>query len=60
MRTIQTTTSPLECALLGLLHQMPRSGYNLRKTFSSSPLAAFSDSPGAVYPALRQLEGERG
>lgn len=56
MRTIQTTNSSLEHALLGLLDQKPRSGYDLRKIFGSTPLAHFSDSPGAVYPALRRLE----
>lgn len=59
MRTIQRPNSSLEQALLGLLHQEPRSGYDLRKIFGSTPLAQFSDSPGAVYPALRRLE-ERG
>jgi DNA-binding PadR family transcriptional regulator len=56
MRTIQTPNSTLERALLGLLDQEPRSGYDLRKIFGSTPLAQFSDSPGAVYPALRRLE----
>jgi DNA-binding PadR family transcriptional regulator len=43
-------------ALLGLLHQTPASGYDLRKFFLSSPMKSFSDSPGAIYPALRRLE----
>jgi DNA-binding PadR family transcriptional regulator len=47
--------STLGYALLGLLHEGPRSGYDLRKTFVSTPLAHFSDSPGAIYPALRRL-----
>jgi DNA-binding PadR family transcriptional regulator len=47
--------SPLAYALLGLLHQAPQSGYDLRKTFVSTPLSHFSDSPGAIYPALRRL-----
>jgi DNA-binding PadR family transcriptional regulator len=42
-------------ALLGLLHQVPRSGYDLRKAFATTPLGHFSDSPGAIYPALRRL-----
>ncbi len=49
--------SNLDFALLGLLHQGPRSGYDLRKAFTSSPLAHFSDSPGAIYPALLRLRG---
>ena len=48
--------SLLECALLGLLRQAPSSGYDLRKVFALTPLVHFSDSPGAVYPALRRLE----
>lgn len=43
-------------ALLGLLHQKAASGYDLRKFFTSSPMKSFSDSPGAIYPALRRLE----
>lgn len=43
-------------ALLGLLEQHPRSGYDLRKIFALTPLMAYSDSPGAIYPALRRLE----
>ena len=43
-------------ALLGLLQQKPASGYDLRKTFSSTSLRSYSDSPGAIYPALSRLE----
>jgi len=48
--------SPLAFALLGLIWQEARSGYDLRKFFSSTPMISFSDSPGAIYPALRRLE----
>lgn len=48
--------SALEHALLGLLHQQPRSGYDLRKVFTATPMGIFSDSPGAIYPALKRLE----
>ena len=51
--------STLEYALLGLLHGAPQSGYDLRKTFVSTPMALFSDSPGAIYPALRRLSRRR-
>ena len=51
--------SLLGYALLGLLHQQPLSGYDLRKIFASTPIGEFSDSPGAIYPALRRLQ-ERG
>jgi DNA-binding PadR family transcriptional regulator len=48
--------SLLGYALLGLLHQRPSSGYALRRAFALTPLGTFSDSPGAIYPALRRLE----
>jgi len=48
--------SSLEHALLGLLQQQPRSGYDLRKVFAATPMGTFSDSPGAIYPALHRLE----
>jgi DNA-binding PadR family transcriptional regulator len=48
--------SLLEHAVLGLLRQQPRSGYDLRKIFAATPIGMFSDSPGAIYPALRRLE----
>ena len=48
--------SLLGYALLGLLHQRPGSGYVLRKIFATTPMGTFSDSPGAIYPALRRLE----
>ena len=50
------STTALGFALLGLLHQAPASGYDLRKFFVSTPMKSFSDSPGAIYPALRRLE----
>jgi DNA-binding PadR family transcriptional regulator len=51
--------STLGYALLGLLHAAPQSGYDLRKTFVTTPMALFSDSPGAIYPALRRLRRQR-
>jgi DNA-binding PadR family transcriptional regulator len=49
-------TSELGYALLGLLHQQPMSGYDLRKIFTTTAMGSFSDSPGAIYPALGRLE----
>lgn len=52
------TTRPislLEGALLGLVHDEPRSGYALRKLFATTPMGNFSDSPGSIYPALARL-----
>src|SRR5258708_2138535 len=43
-------------ALMGLLHESPLSGYGVRKIFTDSPMGSFSNSPGAIYPALERLE----
>lgn len=43
-------------AILGLLRQQPMSGYDLRKVFATTAMGSFSDSPGAIYPALHRLE----
>jgi DNA-binding PadR family transcriptional regulator len=51
--------SLLGYALLGLLYSRPSSGYDLRKIFALTPLRSFSDSPGAIYPALQRLEERR-
>ena len=48
--------SDLGYALLGLVAEKECSGYDLRRIFSDTPMARFSDSPGAIYPALRRLE----
>ena len=48
--------TPLEFALLGLMHPEPMSGYDLRKIFMTTALGNYSSSPGAIYPALRRLE----
>ena len=46
----------LELAIMGLLWQQPRSGYDLLKVFSETAMGGFSSSPGAIYPALKRLE----
>lgn len=52
----ERTPTTLEYALLGLLHQQPQSGYDLRKIFETTALGNYSGSPGAIYPALNRLE----
>jgi DNA-binding PadR family transcriptional regulator len=52
---MKARVSLLGYAILGLLHQRPSSGYALRKAFATTPMGTFSDSPGAIYPALRRL-----
>ena len=46
----------LQYLLLFLVAQAPFSGYDIRHMFQSSPVGRFSDSPGAIYPALARLE----
>jgi DNA-binding PadR family transcriptional regulator len=46
-------------SLLGLLRQEPQSGYDLLRLFSTTPLMTYSDSPGAIYPALDRLQEQR-
>jgi DNA-binding PadR family transcriptional regulator len=48
--------SKLGYALLGLLWANPASGYDLRKIFSRTAMTTYSDSPGAIYPALGRLQ----
>ena len=50
--------STLRLAILGLLAGEPRSGYDLRRVFTTTPLGHFSSSPGAIYPALERLADE--
>lgn len=56
MRTKPTERTTLEYALLGLIREVPRTGYELRKIFVETAMAGYSGSPGAIYPALRRLE----
>jgi DNA-binding PadR family transcriptional regulator len=46
-----------EQILLGLIGVEPRSGYELKRLFQDSPPAVYQPSDGALYPALRRLEG---
>jgi len=54
MRKQPPTT--LSYALLGLVHEEPRTGYDIRKIFQTTPMCHYSSSPGAIYPALKRLE----
>jgi DNA-binding PadR family transcriptional regulator len=49
--------STLTLAILCLLAYEPDSAYGLRRAFSTTPMGHFSASPGAVYPALKRMEG---
>ena len=48
--------TPMKLAIMGLLWQHKRSGYDLLKVFSETAMGGFSSSPGAIYPALKSLE----
>lgn len=52
----EQSLTTLEYGLLGLISLAPMSGYDVHKAFATTPLAHFSSSPGAIYPALRRLE----
>lgn len=54
-----TRTSGLtqfEHILLGLLEDQPRTGYELKRHFRTTPAGVYEPSGGALYPALRRLE----
>jgi DNA-binding PadR family transcriptional regulator len=46
----------LDALLLFLVSHKGQSGYDIRQLFQSTPLGLFSDSPGAIYPALARLQ----
>ena len=54
VRIMKLTTFNL--ATLCMINRAPRSGYDIHKEFGSTPIGQFTDSPGAIYPALRKLE----
>jgi DNA-binding PadR family transcriptional regulator len=54
----QNKPTNLEFALIGLLHNRPQSGYDLRKIFAETAMGNYSSSPGAIYPALKRLEAK--
>jgi PadR family transcriptional regulator, regulatory protein AphA len=47
-----------EQVLIGLIVLQPRSGYDLKRHFASTPSSVYQPSSGALYPALRRLEGQ--
>ncbi len=59
IRTVPVRTSTLGYAMLGIMQHHPCSGYDLRKIFRTTAMKNYSDSPGAIYPALRRLEQQR-
>ena len=52
----QYSPTLLGYVLLGLLNQLPRSGYDVRMEMETTSLGNFSSSPGSIYPALQLLK----
>ena len=52
----QYTPTLLGYVLLGMLNQLPRSGYDVRMEMETAPVDHFSSSPGSIYPALKLLK----
>lgn len=50
--------SSLRLAILCLILEAPRSGYELKTVFEQTPMGHFSSSPGSIYPALKRMEEE--
>jgi DNA-binding PadR family transcriptional regulator len=50
--------TPFEHILLGLICLSPASGYDLKRTFSTTPAGVYQPSSGSLYPALRRLEAK--
>src|SRR5579862_3617136 len=53
------TLTPFEHILLGLICQQPSSGYDLKRTFATTPMGVYQASSGTLYPALHRLEQRR-
>src|SRR5580704_17490919 len=51
-----TIVTALDALLLFLVAHKGKSGYDVRQLMQSTPLGLFSDSPGAIYPALARRE----
>ena len=52
----QYTPTLLGYVLLGMLNQLPRSGYDVRMEMETARVGQFSSSPGSIYPALKLLQ----
>lgn len=48
--------TPFEHILLGMICLAPSSGYDLKRTFATTPMGVYQPSSGTLYPALRRLE----
>lgn len=49
----------IRAAILALLQEQPRNGYQIMQELKQRTQGMWNPSPGSVYPALQQLEDER-
>jgi DNA-binding PadR family transcriptional regulator len=56
-RVAGSTAGVLDFAVLGLLHESPLHGYELRKRLNTSLGSLRAFSYGSLYPCLRRLQG---
>ncbi len=49
----------LDYAIIGLLMEVPRTGYAIRKVFDETAMGNYSSSPGSIYPAIKKLKAHR-
>jgi DNA-binding PadR family transcriptional regulator len=49
----------IRAAILALLQEEPRNGYQIMQELKQRSQGVWNPSPGSVYPALQQLEDER-
>jgi PadR family transcriptional regulator, regulatory protein AphA len=57
-RGASSRPTDFEQILIGLIVLQPRSGYDLKRHFASTPSSVYQPSSGALYPALRRLQGQ--
>ena len=50
------TLTSLDYAILGLLRQKNRTGYQIRQIFETTAMGNYSSSPGSIYPAINKLK----
>jgi DNA-binding PadR family transcriptional regulator len=58
MRGMRARRGDVRLAILALLVEQPRNGYQIMRELEQRSRGAWRPSPGSVYPALAQLEDE--
>ena len=57
MPTPRSRLTSFEHVLLGMIFIHPSTGYDLKRRFATTSMGVYQPSSGALYPALRALEG---